>query len=425
MRTILACSTFIGMVSCSSNNEKPQNSTSDFCTTSQLRPSRYKLFEIVQELKALTATIKDPAPKAIYAIPGHWSAFFVAPKAGFEAAKQEEGFSGEFKAACNIGDATCVQDQIQLVNELTDGDPSNGEADAMGIGCKSATEMVPVITEAVKNTPVITFDSDVATPLLAGRHLYLGTMNLPAGYDAGQTMLGLLNSAGTVHIYAQSFAPQNAAERAAGVFEACLNTTFASAADFLASPYCALLNTDHICKAECSAESARGLTIMAHAYADEFAADLTWIGNHANATAEDYLADSVATLTQSGSPPVGVMSLQGTPGPVLLKVVGNRVKNDDMYFVAWDLSAEIQAGLDDGSVNAAMVQNSYFYGYVTAHIAYAMAVAGVPSVMNVLEKYFVPNNEDKLIDTGVTVVTAENLPFYLKYQVECLGLTTG
>ena len=62
---------------------------------------------------------------------------------------------------------------------------------------------------------------------------------------------------------------------------------------------------------------------------------------------------------------------------------------------------------------------------MTAHIAYAMAVAGVPSVMNVLEKYFVPNNEDKLIDTGVTVVTAENLPFYLKYQVECLGLTTG
>jgi ABC-type sugar transport system substrate-binding protein len=415
---------FVGVVAsagCGTEDHVPQDTTAIDCATHSMRPDRYKLFEIVDKLKTLTKNVADPPSEAIYLIPGHWSEFWEVPKAGFEAAKTEMGFSGAFKAACDKADTTCVQDQMRLFSELTDGDPDNGEADAIGISCKGATEMAPLIAKAVEHTPIITFDADVGTPIDTGRHLYLGAMNLPAGRDAGETMFRLLDSGGTVHLFAQTYSSMNLAERAAGVFSTCLGTSFATAAEFLESESCTELETRGLCEADC-AGTASGVHMVVHFYAEELKADTDWLDTHEGASGEDYLADCVANLLSGDNPPVGLVSLQGTPSPIVSKALAESKDATSVRLVAWDMSPEVQSGLERGTVAAAMVQNAYFYGYVTGHIAYAMAANSVSSVMEILKDYFEPTSDDHLLDTGMTIVTPENLPFYLQYQVECLGL---
>lgn len=426
-RTLLAassCGATIFFVGCSAEEEEPAAVSSVDCTTHQLRPSRYKLFEIADELKRLTRDVEDPSKEEVYVIPGHWSAFWAAPQAGFEAAQAEMGFQGDFRAPCDSTDTTCIDDQMRLFDELTDDDPDNGEASAIGIGCKGPREMAPLITRAARDIPVITFDSDVETPLATGRQMYLGAMNQPAGRDAAETMFSLLEDGGTVHIYAQSFAPVNLMERAAGVFAVCLDTSFADAAEFAESEYCSELATSNVCEAACTGAN-EGIRIVAHAYAEELAADTEWQDENEGGKPEDYLADAVARLVEGDEPPAGIISLHGTPSPVLGRALEDLPSGDSVRFVAWDLSTEVQDGLERGTVDASMVQNAYFYGYITAHIAYAMAATDVPTVMDVLDDYFESDSDDKLLDTGMTIVTPSNLSFYLQYQVECLGLTTG
>jgi ribose transport system substrate-binding protein len=394
----------------------------DACLTHEMRPTR--LFDIVDGLKPLSQDVADPSEKSVYVIPGHWSPFWSTPKTGFIQAKDEMGFSGELKAACNAGDASCIEDQQHLFNDLTDGDASNGEADGIAIGVKGADAMEPLITQAATHIPIITFDADVTGGPSTGRELYLGAMNIPAGVSAGQTMLGLLKDGGTFHLYASSLSAANLMERAAGVFAECLGTTFSSAADFQSSEYCSELATTHTCKADCKGRYA-GATAIADAYADEFKDDSDFKSKNPDATAEDYLAYTLNQLLTSDSPPAGLISLHGTPSPILEKAISDNDSGATVQYVAWDFSAEVQAGLQKGTVDAAMVQNSYFYGYLSAHITYAMIAAGRQTAMDVLAPYFESNRSDHLLDTGMTVVTVDNLDRYSSYQEECLGLTSG
>ena len=424
IRTVLSCLTIVVLVACGGEDEPQQPDSSEVvCETHELRPSRYGLYEIVDGLTELTQDVEDPSAFEIYVIPNHWSPFWEAPRTGFEAAQAELGFSGEFKAACNKGDETCVEDQIELFQDLTDGDPSNGESDAIAVSCKDGEAMAPVITEAAEDVPIITFDSDVDNPMESGRLLYLGAMNEPAGREAGRTVFDLVQT-GTVHLYAESFSTLNNLKRGMGAFEFCLDTRFSDASDFATSEYCAELDTQYVCEAECVGV-ATGMRLVAHAYGDEFAADAEWQSDHEEATAEDYLADQVAELLAGDDPPSGILTLQGTTSSTVAALVADGQGANSVRFVAWDLSDEIQAGLENGSVDATIAQNSYFYGYVAAYIAYALAAKDAESVLGVLDDYFEFGAEDRLLNTGISVVTPENLESYREYQVECLGLPAG
>lgn len=405
----------IALVSCK------EEVAADTCESLQFRRDQYELFQISERLRALAEDAESSSVGGIYVIPGHWSEFWRVPKIGFDAAQEELGFSGEFQPACDKSDATCPEDQQQLFESLTDGDAGNGEASAIGIGCKDATAMAPLISDAVGDVPVITFDADVDEPLATGRHLYLGALNLPAGREAGRSLTSLVPVPGTIHLFAESFAPSNLLERAAGVFESCVTSSFESGTEFAASEYCADLETDHLCQADCVGDWA-GFRMVAHAYEGELAQDSEWSDAHPDASGTEHLALTVEQLMDADELPSAIVALHGSPSPVIAKALAEHPRGDRVRFVGWDLSEEIRAGLEEGTVDATIVQNSYFYGYLTAHIAYAMALAGVPAVMDVLDEYFTPNSDDHLLDTGTTVLTPSTLTSYLSYQEECLGV---
>ena len=401
--------------------QRSQRVESEECASHEMRPDR--LFEIVDKLIALSADEADPSSKNVYVIPGHWSPFWSTPLLGYSAAKDEMGFSGEFEAACEAGDPDCIEKQVDLFTELTDGESDNREADGIAIGCKGAAEMEAPITAAASSIPVITFDADVSNPTDTGRQLYLGAMNLPAGRSAGETILDLV-SEGTVRLYARSFSAANLLERAAGVFAVCLDTSFDSAEDFEQSASCSDLGTTYECQADCTGDHS-GVSVVAVAYGDQFDDDTAWQADHPDSDAEDYLASLLDGLLTSDDPPAGLISLHGTPSPVVEKAIADADQGGEVKYVAWDFSAEVQNGLVSGTVDAAMVQNSYFYGYLSAHITYAMVATDPATVLDVLDEYFESNVDDHLLDTGMTVVTSDNLEIYSEYQETCLGLTSG
>lgn len=391
------------------------------CKAHPMRPGR--LYDMIDSVKAVIND-PDPASKSVYLNPLHFSPFWATPISGFIAAKDEVGFSGEMHAACNVGDVTCVQDQIDYVQALTDGNPANGEADALGVGCKDASAMQSPLSAVAARIPVITFDSDVATGPATGRQLYLGAVNIAAGRTAGETILEL-SGPGEIHLYGKTAATANIAERAAGVIAVCLGTTFANAAEFTNSSACSNLATASTCEATCVGAHA-GKHVVANFYDGLFAADTAWKTAHPSGTPENYLADHlVEVFAASTGRPVGFVSLMGAPGPIVEKAIADNAAGGDIKFVAWDFSTEIQNGLRTGTVSAALVQNAYFYGYLSAHIIYAMASSGAPAVLEALAPYFEVGPSDRILDTGMTVVTPENLGLYSEYQTVCLGLTSG
>lgn len=406
----------------SGNRTDDDDSEGDpLCDNHEHRPT--ELLTIIEELKALSGDEPDPSSKHIYAIPAHWSPFWAAPLAGYIAASDEMGFSGEFNAACDSseGDIVCSEKQVAYFQTLTDGDASNGEADAIAVGSKSAIAMESPISAASDRIPIITFDSDVNNAVATGRETYLGAMNLPAGETAGDTMLGLVNS-GTVRLIASTRSAANLVERAAGAFSSCVSETFADASEFLSSSHCADVETSNRCEADCTGGTVR---MTAEFYNEQFEADADFIAANPEADSKAYLGHLLRGWISADTRPAGLISLHGTPSPVVEKAISDHGVGGQVQFVAWDFSAEVQVGIGNGTVDAAMVQNAYFYGYMSAHIAYAMAVAGADAVHEVLEKYYQGGISDNLLDTGMTVITPENQASYTEYQEVCLHLTSS
>jgi hypothetical protein len=179
-----------------------------------------------------------------------------------------------------------------------------------------------------------------------------------------------------------------------------------------------------VCEARCVGSLSQ-YRLIAHSYDEEFAADDDWRGANENGTPEQHLADSVTELIRGEQSPSAILCLNGTSSTVVESVLSVENADGRIRFIAWDLSEAIQEGLENRSVDGTMVQNAYFYGYLTAHIAYAMSAVGEERVMGVLDEYFDAGSEDKLLDTGMTYIGQETLPIFLDYQTECLGISSG
>jgi len=394
----------------------PNDEADPLCAMHELRPER--LLTIVDDLKAMTADVPDPSARQIYAVPNHWSAFWMIPNAGFLAAQQELGFSGEFSPACDSteGDAICSEKQVTHFEELTDGDPSNGEAEALAISVKSSEAMQAPLLATGSRLPIITFDSDANEESRGARQMYLGALNIPAGQSAGFTLLENVDR-GTIRMFASTHEAPNLVERAAGAFSACLGEGFVSAEAFRASQYCAELATTHRCEADCMLAPVH---MTVEFYSEQFEADADFIAGHPDADLNAYMEYLLETWLTSADPPRGLLSLHGTPSSIAEQAVANHGTPGRIHLVTWDFSPEVQTGLAAGTIEATMVQNAYFYGYLSAHVAYAMAVAGNEAVHEVLDPFYFVASADRLLDTGMTIVTADNLDSYLEYEESCL-----
>jgi ribose transport system substrate-binding protein len=225
------------------------------------------------------------------------------------------------------------------------------QVNAIVISPNEPASVVPVINDGLsKGILMMTFDSDSPD---SDRVMYIGTDNKTAGQVQGDTMREALGGAGKVGIITGGLAALNLNERIEGFRETIGD----------------------------------GIEIVEVVATDD---DL-----------QKGLGVSEALLR--AHPDLnGVACVSATGGPTLAQVIqGPEFEGRDVKIVAFDDLEETVRAIEDGIVLATMVQRPVQMGVLSISQAYEILTQGL-----------VP--ECALLDTGVTVVTAENLDSYTK-----------
>ena len=225
------------------------------------------------------------------------------------------------------------------------------QVNAIVISPNEPTSVVNVINDGLsKGILMMTFDSDSPD---SDRVMYIGTDNRTAGKVQGETMRDALGGSGKVGIITGGLGALNLNERIDGFREAV-------------EP---------------------GIEIVEVVATDD---DL-----------QKGLGVSEALLR--AHPDLnGIACVSATGGPTLAQVIqGPEFQGRDIKIVAFDDLEETVRAIEDGIILATMVQRPVQMGVLSIRNAYEILTEG-----------FVP--DCAILDTGVTVVTAENLDTYTK-----------
>lgn len=209
---------------------------------------------------------------------------------------------------------------------------------------------------------IISIDSDFAKEY---RDLYLGTDNFRAGKEAGKAMVKALGAAGgKVIITVGKKDTPNAAERIRGVREAFKGTS---------------------------------ITVSA-VLAD---------GNN-----RDQADKLVRERLKTDKDVQGFIAVYSYNAPVVLHALEDNQLAGKVKIVAFDTDEETMKGIKSGDIAATIGQRPYYWGRLSIYILHAMQVAGKAETMKALAKNLEGPNKD-FIDTGIDVITPENLNAYL------------
>ncbi|PLV57607.1 sugar-binding protein [Thermotoga sp. SG1] len=243
--------------------------------------------------------------------------------------------------------------------------------DGIAIAPSDPTAVIPTIKKALEmGIPVITLDTDSPD---SGRYVYIGTDNYQAGYTAGLIMKELLGGKGKVVIGTGSLTAMNSLQRIQGFKDAIADSDI---------EIVDILNDEEDgAKAVALAEAA----LNAHPDLDAF---------------------------------FGVYAYNG---PSQALVVKNAGKVGKVKIVCFDTTPDILQYVKEGVIQATMGQRPYMMGYLSVTVLYLMNKIGVQNTLMMLPKATVDGKVDYVIDTGVDVVTPENLDEYLK-KMEELGI---
>lgn len=225
------------------------------------------------------------------------------------------------------------------------------QVNAIVISPNDPASVEPVIADAMsKGILVMTFDSDSPD---SDRVMYIGTDNQTAGAVMGETMKELLGGKGKVGIITGGLGALNLNQRIDG-FKSTIGADI-EIVDTVATD-------DDLQKALGVSEA----LMRAHP-------DLN-----------------------------GVACVSATGGPTLAQVIrGPEFEGRDVKIVAFDDLEETVRGIEDGVIAATMVQRPN-----------KMGVLSIQTAKDIVTGALVP--ECAIIDTGVTVVTKENLTSYTK-----------
>ena len=336
------------------------------------------MYDIIEDVIDAIQGQGDPANTYVGMMPKHFSGFFEVPKLGYIKAQSEIGFLGDYHypPAREEPVETIVDDQLMWMDGWTNGGDTIPKASVILLDSKSAADLAaPINTALDSGIPVVSWDSDTPD---SSRPLHIGALNVPAGRAAGEKMLELIgdNTTGKVLVFNGAEAESNMQERNQGITEA-----FAAAGreDQLVNFW----NTNQTNQVD---EMDRALAD----YGSDFIGMHGTIGDFAGLAADWIVAQDALTW--------------------------------DMKVVAWDANPPTLAAIEDGLVQGTMVQQAYFYGYMTAYIGYSMAALGIDKTMDVLAPYLSAGN-DGILDTGMVILTPENLADFKTYQSTCFGVT--
>ena len=216
-----------------------------------------------------------------------------------------------------------------------------------------------MLDDAASKLNLICMDSDAPK---SKRLLYVGTSNYEAGKVAGEQLKKALPNGGTVMIFVGTLDAQNAAERNKGVKDAVKGTKIEILGTMTD-------NADHP-KARANVED----TLVKH--------------------------PDIAAL-------VGLWSYNG---PAIADAVKSANKVGKVKIVCFDEDTKTLAAVKDGTIFATVVQKPYEFGYQSVRILAALARK---------EAIEIPAN--KIIDTGVDVITKENVDAFSAKLEELKG----
>ncbi len=223
--------------------------------------------------------------------------------------------------------------------------------------------VVPVIKRAMKmGIPCISNDTDSPK---SGRLCYIGTDNYTAGRIAGEKMAEILKGKGKVAICTGSITAMNSLERIKGFRDAIAKYPDIKVVEPILVDY---------------EDTARAVELAETALLDNPDLDAFF----------------------------GVYAFNGPSAAKAVKAAG---KVGKVHIVCFDTTDEHLYLIKEGVIDAAVGQRQYFIGYLSVVVLADMVRVGVENVMMLL-----PKNEkgDVIIDTGVDVVTKDNLEEYVK-----------
>jgi len=219
----------------------------------------------------------------------------------------------------------------------------------------------PINSAMERNIPVLTIDTDSPN---SNRICYIGTDNYTAGKVAGEKMAEILRGKGKVAIATGSLTAMNSLERMKGFRDAIKEYPEIE----IVKPI--LCDNEETSKAVELAETA----ILNNPDLDAF---------------------------------FGVYVFNG---PSAAKAVESAGKEGEIHIVSFDVTDEHLNLINEGLIDATIAQKQYMMGYEGVKIIHQINEKGLEAVLDSL-----PQNEDGdyIIDTGVEVVTKENLEEYL------------
>lgn len=235
--------------------------------------------------------------------------------------------------------------KVEEQNQMIENLVSQGY-DGIALSAIAPADQTAAINKAAKKTKVITFDSDADK---SDRLVYIGTDNFKAGQTLGAEIVKLLPQGGKIAVFVGTLSADNAKQRLDGVVDATKSH-----------------NIEVVEKREDQTDR-----------------------NKARSNVEDVI---------NARPDVSlVVGLWSYNGPAIAKAISASGKKGKVLAAVFDEEDDTLAGLVDGTISCTVVQKPYQFGYLSS------------KMLNDLSKGSATVPADKKIDTGVTVITKDNV----------------
>ncbi|RAG84341.1 sugar ABC transporter substrate-binding protein [Streptacidiphilus pinicola] len=288
--------------------------------------------------------------------------YWNAGKVGFNKGLSDLGVKGTFQAPANGR----LDQQLSMIQTLRGQSISGFSVSAIDPTAIKA----PIQSANSAGIPVLAIDSPL--PADDGAALYLGTPNYEAGQKAGEAMKAALGGKGEVVVLVGSLTASNAVQRIQG-FEDALKGTGIKVVNKLSD------NMD-ASKALSNAETA--------------------IQTDPNVT--------------------GLYGVYSYDGPSAAQAVQSAGKTGQVKVISDDSDAQTLKFIQQGVIQATVVQEPYQQGYTGAYLLAALKVLGKDATLNLVKPYL--ESDGSTLSSGVGVVTQANLSDYQAKQTQ-LGIT--
>lgn len=284
--------------------------------------------------------------------------FWTAMAKGMEHAGEMLGVKVSWKGP----ESSQVSEQMRIIENYV----SKG-INGLSISPINPESIIPVINSIVdKEIIVLTMDSDSPE---SKRFAYIGTNNYKAGIEAGNAMRKELPNGGKVAVFVGNLSAQNAIDRLNGFKEAVKTSDIE----------------------------------IVKVYIDD--ADK----GRARSNAENAL--------QKYENLKGMLGLYSYNAPSIADAVAAANMTGKVKIVGFDAEPATLLHLENGVIDACIVQKPYYFGYLSVQIIYNIIKMGKEAVEIMLP-------EDRIIDTGVETITPQNLPEY-KERLRKLGIESS